>query len=424
VLLDKLHGIVQMNRITTLVLSIAAIVAWLASTVKAQSTAPAMPGKVQSAPIPDEFIDPETHLRVVHLSRFPNDYSGVIYFTYNTFSADSRLALIDAQFKDKWRYLYTFDFGSMTVKPLVTDRLTQNQVVAAKSGNVYFEADHAAWVIPLTGGTPRKLCDLPARWSIGTGFTVNADETLLLGGSVDGGPVASTGKAASTGDHSSRVLFTVDLKTGQLRIIHEDNIEFGHVQFSPTDPHLCMFCWEGNWEKVDRLWFINPSKSAADATGNITSNARIAYRRTEPREIVGHEFWHPDGKSIWFQQGYRAHPERGGFLTSMDVTTGKITQYKIPNGFNGIHETFSPDGTFLVADGNGKEKTGPEKYISKLTLPTDGSNVLRAERLVTMQNNDYVVEPNPHVSADNHWVIFTATLHGTAQAYAVELPRK
>jgi oligogalacturonide lyase len=38
-----------------------------------------------------------------------------------------------------------------------------------------------------------------------------------------------------------------------------------------------------------------------------------------------------------------------------------------------------------------------------------------------MQANDYSIEPNPHVSPDNRWVIFTATLNGTPQAYAVEL---
>ena len=111
---------------------------------------------------------------------------------------------------------------------------------------------------------------------------------------------------------------------------------------------------------------------------------------------------------------------------SMDVATGKVTKYTIPEGFGGIHETFSPDGTFLVADGGapkGKNR-GNGKYISKLTLPTDGSNVLKGEHLVTMQDNDYAVEPNPHVSPDNRWVIFTATLHGTPQAYAVEMPGK
>jgi oligogalacturonide lyase len=359
-----------MNDTTTRLLLTATLFAWLRCLSMAQTTEPFMPNKVQSTPIPGEFTDPETHLRVLHLSRFPTDYAGVVYFTYNAFSADSRLALIDAQYKDKWRYLYTFDFGSMTAKPLVTDRLTQNQVVVEKSGNVYFQANNAAWVVPLKGGmAPRKLCDLPERWAPGIGFTVNADETLLIGGSIDIEKSAAANMKDNEVRNGLNVLFTVNIKTGELKVIHRDNKFFGHVQFSPTDPDLCMFCHEGNWEKVDRIWFINPSKSTMDADGKVTSNARIAYKRTEPREIVGHEFWQPDGKSIWFQQSYRAHPERGGFVTSMEVATGKLTRYKVPEGFNGIHQTFSPDGTFLISDGTGPKgstKPGLNKYLSKL----------------------------------------------------------
>src|SRR4029077_4167731 len=95
--------------------------------------------------------------------------------------------------------------------------------------------------------------------------------------------------------------------------------------------------------------------------------------------------------------------------------------------FGGIHQTCAPDGTFMISDGlgaKGDTKSGRDKYISKLTLPTDGSNIIKGEHLVNMGANDYAVEPNPHVSPDNRWVIFTATLHGTPQAYAVELPKK
>lgn len=31
------------------------------------------------------------------------------------------------------------------------------------------------------------------------------------------------------------------------------------------------------------------------------------------------------------------------------------------------------------------------------------------------------IEPNPHVSPDNRWVVFTATLDETPQVYAVDL---
>lgn len=397
------------------------LVAWT------QTLEPMLPGWVQEDPIPAEFKDPETGLRVVHLSRFPNNYSSVVYFHYNPFSADSRLAFVNSQFKDKWRKLHVFDFEKMEVRPLVTDKLTQNQVVAEKSGNLYFQADNAAWVVPLTGGEPRKICDLPAKWSPGCGFTVNADETLLLGGASDLDPEEAAKLTSDQVRNGPNVLFTIGIKTGEVKVIHRANAWFGHVQFSPTDPDLLMFCHEGNWEKVERIWLVNPSKSMTAPDGTVTSNARIAYHRTEPREIVGHEFWHPDGKTIWFQQAFRARPDHPFYLTSMDVGTGKVTQYEVPEGFKGIHQVFSPDGSFLVSDGGGEEKTGPNKYLSKLTFPTDGSNVLKGEHLASLQANRYLIdgikiEPNPHVSPDNRWVIFTATLHGTPQAYAVEMP--
>jgi len=169
---------------TILLSTISATTLFATASLRAQTTEPFTPGKVQTTPIPPEFKDPETGLRIIHLSRFPTDYGSVIYFTYNTFSPDSNLTLVNAQFKDKWRYLYTFDLSAMTVKPLVTDKLTQSQVVAPKTGNVYYLADNAAWVVPLAGGEPRKIADIPARWCPGVGFTVNADETLLLGGSI------------------------------------------------------------------------------------------------------------------------------------------------------------------------------------------------------------------------------------------------
>ena len=393
------------------------------SLAEAQTTHPAIEGKVQATPIPSEFKDPETGLRVLHLSRFPNDYSGVIYFTYNTFSADSRLTLINAQFKDKWRYLYTFDFDTLQVRPLVTDRLTQGQIVSS-SGNVYYLSDHAAWVVPLKGGVPRKLCDLPVHWSPGIGFTVNANETLLIGGSNDWTKMVPTTQPGVQARIRSDILYTIEIKTGQMKIVHRDERWLGHVQFSPTDPDLCMFCEEGNWERVDRIWLISPSRSTTNADGSVTSNARIAFHRTEPREIAGHEFWQPDGKAIWFQHTYRGRPGGDFSLSSLDVSTGKVSQYIVPPGFYGIHQTFAPDGTFLISDGSGKENRGVNKYISRLTLPTDGTNRLRGEHLVTLQNHDYAVEPNPHVSPDGRWVTFTATLHGTPQAYGVELPRR
>jgi oligogalacturonide lyase len=377
--------------------------------------AAALPGLARAAPpatrpaVPDEFVDPETHLRVVHLSRVPNDRSGVIYFTYPCVTQDSRLAVFDVQFPDKWRHLYTFDLQTQAVRPLVTDRLTQDQVLAPRSGHLYYMADNAAWVINVRGGEPRKIADLPPKWCPGAGFSVNADETQLLGASadVDGtkGPAASL--AQTFAQHLPNVLFTVDLRSGQVRAIHRVDTWLGHVQFSPTDPALLMFCHEGPWEQLDRIWTMRVGDAAPS----------LLYARTEPREIVGHEFWAPDGKSIWFQQTFRA--ERKSFLTGKDLASGKLTQYTVPEGGRSIHFTFGPDGRYFIGDGDGKGPTGPDKYLSMLTREGDH---LRLTKLCSLQANDYAIEPNPHVSPDGRWVVFTATLFGTPQAYAVEVP--
>jgi oligogalacturonide lyase len=373
----------------------------LCSSAIAQTTGPAT-----TAPaIPDEFIDPETHLRVLHLSRIPNDRSGVIYFTYPSITADSSLALIDAQYADKWRHLYSFNFNTQMLSPLVTNRLTADQVLAPKSGHLYYLADNAAWVIDIHGGTPKKIADLPAKWVPGAGFSVNADESLLAGASADVDDQAA-GNNQKLGQHLPNVLFTINIATGQVKVVHRINTWLGHVQFSPTDPDLLMFCHEGNWEQVDRIWLLHLSKVEPE----------LAYKRTEPKEIAGHEFWAPDGKMIWFQQNFRdLHKE---YLTGKNLATGQLTQYRIPKDGGSIHCTLSPDGTFFIGDGTGKQPTGPEKYLSMLT--PDGDH-LKLTHLVSLQKNDYTIEPNPHVSPDNRWVIFTATLFGTPQAYAVDL---
>src|SRR4029077_13586484 len=63
-----------------------------------------------------------------------------------------------------------------------------------------------------------------------------------------------------------------------------------HLQFSPTDPELLLYCHEGTWHEVDRVWTIHP-----DGSGQ-----RLMHRRAMDMEIAGHEFWSYDGKKIFF----------------------------------------------------------------------------------------------------------------------------
>src|SRR6185436_4029759 len=129
------------------------------------------------------------------------------------------------------------------------------------------------------------------------GLTVNADETLLAGSYVVGGPRPSPPPGtpepsleARWAARLPRELYTIDVKTGDVKTFHPSTDWLNHVQFSPTDPQLLMFCHEGPWHKVDRIWNIR-----TDGSG-----LRLIHARTMDMEIAGHEFWSPDGSTVWF----------------------------------------------------------------------------------------------------------------------------
>ena len=49
--------------------------------------------------------------------------------------------------------------------------------------------------------------------------------------------------------------------------------------------------------------------------------------------------------------------------------------------------------------------------------------VLKAERLVNMENHDYRLEPNVTFTPDNKWVVFRSNMHGPVHVYAVEVAK-
>ena len=101
---------------------------------------------------------------------------------------------------------------------------------------------------------------------------------------------------------------------------------------------------------------------------------------------------------------------------------GEIKEYSIPPEASAIHQAISPDGKFFIGDGTAAK--GGNNSTKYLTLQVPADDTLKVTKLCSLQKNDYTqCEPNPHTTPDNHWVIFTATLFGTPQAYAVELPR-
>ena len=388
------------------------------------SAANAYPGQ-ESSSIPGGFRDPDTGARILRLSR--NAPSGVIYFTQACITPDSRYALVrdlDPAAGHTAGLMYRYDFKTGDLVKL-TDLMTKNQILVPRSGNMYFTSDNdrAIYATNILDLKTRKVADMPAGIACSGGLTVNSDETLVAGTGLlaqehRGEPILVTppNHGAAFGDifsrHDTNLLIAADIKSGKVTELHRINTWLGHTQFSPTDPNLLMYCHEGPWAQVDRIWTLRIGDHSAP---------QLVLKRTEPDEIAGHEFWSTDGSTVWYDHNYRGTPGRQ-FLEGKNLATGGITRYPITSVFRSIHYTQSPDGKFFVCDG-GTNKDHPEQQAMFILVPENGG--LRPIKLCSMARNNYAdAEPNPHLTPDQHWVLFTATFSGLPEAYAVEMPRQ
>jgi oligogalacturonide lyase len=134
-------------------------------------------------------------------------------------------------------------------------------------------------------------------------------------------------------------LFTINIGTGKLDKIFTDSAWLNHVQFSPTDPSLLMFCHEGPWHKLDRIWTIDIK----------TKKIALMHKRTMDMEIAGHEWIGSAGKRIWFD----LQQPRGEtfFVAGTDVVTGQEIKYKVERNDWSVHYNTSADEKLFAGDG-------------------------------------------------------------------------
>ncbi|MBB6095475.1 oligogalacturonide lyase [Povalibacter uvarum] len=400
---------------------------------------------------------------MIRLSDEPGTRS--LYFHQNSITPDGRFVIVSGN-------------SGITAVEIATRR---NQLIVSgkanplfvgrRTGLLYFsriedgEASNAndsgqqktttIFAIAATGGKARKIATLE-RGFVGS---VNADETLLLGVyaerdfALESGPrdprfdnnyaaLGRDGKPLTFAEAKevrldARVeaaipmtMFTIDVATGKQRAIHQSTAWLNHLQFSPTDPSLIMFCHEGPWHKVDRIWTLRLGDDKPP---------QLVHRRTMNMEIAGHEFFDIDGKTIW----YDLQTPRGEvfWLARANADGSNRQWYHVERDLWSVHYNISPDGTFFAGDGGDEEmvakaKDGkwlyllypePIKDVAGISAPDAEHLVrpgkLRAEKLVDMRAHDYRLEPNVIFTPDGKWVIFRSNMHGDAYAYMVEVAK-
>jgi oligogalacturonide lyase len=391
-------------------------------------------------PPPKTWIDPDTGHRVVRLTDEPNSAS--LYFNQNGYTADGKKMVYTSP-----AGIYVLDLATKATKVVVPGR-ARIIVTGHKTQNVYYIRGDEVLATDVDTLETRTIGKLPRRGSIAT---VNADETLLAGTYIEGEGVdynQQAGQQAQTqptnqlqnlvqplnkgqmmeqrlAAHLPMAMFTLNAKSGEVKVIHRATDWLNHLEFSPTDPTLLMFCHEGPWHKVDRIWTIRSDG---------TQRTKI-HTRTMAMEIFGHEFWSQDGKTIW----YDLQTPRGEdfWLAGYNVENGTKTWYHLQRDEWSIHFNVTKDGTLFCGDGGdpgqvAHAKNGQWIYLFRPELArSQGINepgmvqpgVFRAEKLVNMAKHNYRLEPNVSFTPDAKWVVFRSNMFGDTYAFAVEVAK-
>jgi oligogalacturonide lyase len=386
----------------------------------------------QQAP-PKEWVDPDTGHRVIRLSEEPGTAS--LYFHQNAYTPDGEKLIVTTP-----TGLSTINLKTRAIEKVVDGRVNVI-ITGVKTGDIYYARSGVVYATNLKTKTTREVAKLPPRGSVAS---VNADETLLAG-IIDEGPVNPPNPAGGPrGDNypgksemmERRLaerrplrLITIDTKTGEIKTLLKGTDWFNHIQFSPTDPTLLMFCHEGPWHKVDRTWTIRTDGSALT----------MLHKRTMNMEIEGHEFFSGDGKMIWYD--LQTPKSQVFWLAGYDVATGERTWYNLAKSEWSVHFNVSADGKLFAGDGGGPNSVaapdnGQWIYLFRPELTpdkTDGAlpnlkelikpGVFKAEKLVNLAKHNYSLEPNVTFTPDQKWIVFRSNMFGPTHVFAVEIEK-
>ena len=413
---------------------------------------------------PLDWVDPATGHRVVRLSREAGSAS--LYFHQNAYTSEGDKLVITTP-----RGMETVNLTNHALEVVVPRASyalggSSGVEVGRKSRQVYYGVrGDTGTIIRATHLDTKATRDVVKLPFVAAFNGINSDETLLIGTMSERGPGLRptsppdakadskdakesaatprsnygkrTSLAARTNIPRAMKFYSADLKTGEVKFFNPSTNWLNHAQSSPTDPLMMLYCHEGTWHEVDRVWTLRVG----------TDTPRLMHARTMPYEIAGHEFFSHDGRWVWYDlQTPRA---KEFWLAGVHLTTGERFRYALARSEWSVHYNVSWDGRLFAGDGGGPDSVAnqtplPDKrklnppgngqwiYLFRpqpgfKTETVDGQPVkvsrFDAEKLVDLSKHDYSLEPNVTFTPDGKWLVFRSNMHGERHVYAVEVAK-
>lgn len=372
------------------------------------------------------YTDALTGRTVTQLTADPKHHNVHLYFTENAFTRGGREVYFTSD-RDTPGVSNVFsvnlDTGIITRVTGYTDQSANHFTKTPDSALVMYSHGRDAVLHDVKTGETRVIYTFPEGYVPGR-LSINCDRTLV--GALMNEDVRVEHGINYVGFEEkmyrvkrSRIDFIplADGVPGEPRIGVRETCELGHLQFSPTDPSLCMYCHEGPWHLVTQRIFIVDTR---------TMEIYPCFRQGK-QDSVGHEFWTRDGRVFLDNRG----PGHDGTITSSRTQAVAKEESADPG--------FSP--YVALADKDGRElKRYPLKsycnhYHSDSTMQKlvgdDIDNIVsidlsqtpaRVETLCEHKTSWYgqYSHCHPTISWDDKLVLFASDRDGMVQLYLTD----
>jgi oligogalacturonide lyase len=233
------------------------------------------------AALPTEWVDPDTGHRVIRLSR--EDGTASLYFHQNAYSADGKKLVVTNP-----HGIATINLQTREIDQVVEGRVNI-LVTGHKTGRIYYTKEGAIFATDLDTHATQQVAKIPSQAGRGGAIAVNADETMLVGVAADpdGKAVSRTPPPNGMGGRleanwaagTPKMLYTIDIKSGQFRKIYTENDWTNHLQMSlsrPTARSLPETAATAKW------WRAPPTASGSMCSGRSACPTSPASKRRIP----------------------------------------------------------------------------------------------------------------------------------------------
>lgn len=208
-------------------------------------------------------------------------------------------------------------------------------------------------------------------------------------------------------------IIRIEIATGEVEILVEDERFMTHLNTSPTLPHIMTYCNEGPWDLVQqRIWGLNID------TGETW---KIRPQDDGRNFAVGHEYWFTDGERI----GYHGFPRNGDgehVFGYIKWDNSDWTEVRFPFRSTHFH---SLDQNLIVGDGSPAavftHQGVAQPFIQLFKWDGqayEGPRILSYHRSTF---NDQYAHPHPRFTPDGKYVLYTSDLTAYANMYLVEI---